>query len=469
MASPDPAQLLRLFQKVAPDSFFQELCEQHHYRFRQGVYTVAVVVWLMIWQRLHGDRSLAAAVQSLLRGGAGGLLSNCKRQREEKISAATGGYCQGRQKLPKLIASQVADRIVEQLRSEMQEGWPGLKRPIFLIDGSTLQLQHESELVKTFSPGRNQHGDNHWPVMQIAVFHDVFSGLALRPSWGAMYGPQAVGEQALAKQALGRLPADAVVLADCNFGVLEFAYAVQQSHRPMILRLTKVRARKVLAAELRKGTDQKLVWGASDWDREAHPELPREASVDGRLMVCANPSQPDKLLYLFTTLDLAAEEILRLYQLRWNIETDLRSLKRTVGLHQLRGKSVEMVEKELLLAVAAYNLVRAVMCLAAHKPTSAPANSAFLLCRRWWRRPCRVWTKPPLRPNTVSVCNGCCTMPRRANCRSVPGVDPTHDRSGAEAVAFPRTAEAPRTEEKPNDSQFCTGSGRFHSAGQRRL
>jgi len=377
MASPDPAQLLRLFQKVAPDSFFQELCEQHHYRFRQGVYTVVVVVWLMIWQRLHGDRSLAAAVQSLLRGGAGDLLSHCKRQREEKISAATGGYCQGRQKLPKLIASQVSDRIVEQLRSEMQEGWPGLKRPIFLVDGSTLQLPHQPELVKAFPPGGNQHGDNHWPVLQMVVFHDVFSALAMAPHWGAMYGPHRVSEQALAKPGLGRLPADAVVLADCNFGIFEFAYAVQQSHRPMILRLTKVRAQKVLAAQPRKGTDQKLVWRASDYDRKAHPELPSEASVEGRLLVCAHSSQPDKLLYLFTTLDLAAEEIRRLYQLRWNIETDLRSLKRTVGLHQLRGKSVEMVEKELLLAVAAYNLVRAVMCLAARQAHLSPRQLSF--------------------------------------------------------------------------------------------
>ena len=87
----------------------------------------------------------------------------------------------------------------------MQEGWEGLKRPVFVIDGSTLRLQHEPELVKTFSPGHNQHGENHGPVMQLVVFHDVFSGLALRPSWGAMYGDQAVSEQALAEQALERL------------------------------------------------------------------------------------------------------------------------------------------------------------------------------------------------------------------------------------------------------------------------
>ena len=61
------------------------------------------------------------------------------------------------------------DRILQQLRAEMQEGWEGLKRPIFVVDGSSLQLQHARELVQAFSPGHNQHGENHWPVMRIAA------------------------------------------------------------------------------------------------------------------------------------------------------------------------------------------------------------------------------------------------------------------------------------------------------------
>jgi len=35
---------------------------------------------------------------------------------------------------------------------------------------------------------------------------------------------------------------------------------------------------------------------------------------------------------------------LALHKLRWNVETDLRSLKRRVGLHQVTSKSKAMVE-----------------------------------------------------------------------------------------------------------------------------
>lgn len=377
MTTPELLQLQRLYQKVAPASFFEEECRQQGYHFRHGVYSVAVVVWLMIWQRLQSQRSLAAAVQSLLQGQAGVLVGPCKRVEQGKISAATGGYCQARQKLPTLVVSHVTDRIVEQLRQEMREGWPGLQRPLFLIDGSTLQLPHTPALVRRFPPGRNRQGSHHWPVIRLLVFHDVCSGLALRPSWGPMYGRQPVSEQSLAEQALDRLPAEAAVLADCNFGIFAFAWAVQQSQRPGIFRLTKARAQKILGTPLEKGTDRKVVWEASRWDRKAHPQLPVGALLQGRVLVCENPSRPSDLLYFWTSLDLPAQQILEMYTLRWNIETDLRSLKRTVGLQQLRSKSPDLVEKELLLAVSAYNLVRAVMCLAARRAGVQPRQLSF--------------------------------------------------------------------------------------------
>ena len=56
-----------------------------------------------------------------------------------------------------------------------------------------------------------------------------------------------------------------------------------------------------------------------------------------------------------------------LYGRRWNIETDLRSLKQTVRLQRIAVQSLDMMEKELLMAVMAYNLVRALMFQAAQR------------------------------------------------------------------------------------------------------
>jgi putative transposase len=67
--------------------------------------------------------------------------------------------------MPTLVASSMCDQIFERLQGRMQEQLPDVSRPLFVVDGTTLRLVHERELVKAFPPGRNQHGDNHWPTM----------------------------------------------------------------------------------------------------------------------------------------------------------------------------------------------------------------------------------------------------------------------------------------------------------------
>jgi hypothetical protein len=375
---------LTLFEQVlriaAPATFLDQLCHEHNLKFRRGIYTLPVVIWLMIYQRLNSKGRLSSAVHFLARHAVPWLEQGkaCKRVREHQISTRTGGYCQARLKMPTLVASNVCDHIFEQLQVVMREPLPDIPGPVFVIDGTTLRLPHDRELKRAFPPGRNQHGDNHWPTMLLVAFHDVHTGLAMQPCWGAMYGPRAVGEQELARQAVQKLPPDAVVLGDGNFGIFAFAYAVEQTKRPVVLSLTAARAHKVLqGSTLRPGKRRKLEWEASRWDCKAHPELPERAMIKGWVMACRNPARKGEILYFFTTLDLKPKRILALYKLRWNIETDLRSLKRTLDLHQITSKTKAMVEKEVLMAVCAYNVVRAVMYLSASGAGLTPRQLSF--------------------------------------------------------------------------------------------
>ncbi len=106
--------------------------------------------------------------------------------------------------------------------------------------------------------------------------------------------------------------------------------------------------------------------------------MPEQASVSGRLVgLAADPSSQEPFLYFLTTLDLPPEALSALYRLRWNVETDLRSIKQTVRLQQLSSRSADLWGKELFLALAAYNLVRAVLCLAAEKAQVAPRRVNF--------------------------------------------------------------------------------------------
>ena len=72
---------------------------------------------------------------------------------------------------------------------------------------------------------------------------------------------------------------------------------------------------------------------------------------------------------------------MELYGRRWNIETDLRSLKQTVRLQRITVQSLDMLEKELLVAVMAYNLVRAILFLAAQRAKIDPRQLSFTYAR----------------------------------------------------------------------------------------
>jgi hypothetical protein len=146
----------------------------------------------------------------------------------------------------------------------------------------------------------------------------------------------------------------------------------------MLLRLTMSRAQKLLGEKnLRPGRRRKIEWTPSAWERKVHPGLPEAAVVKGWVIACRHPTRKDEMLYFFTTLDLKPRRILALYKLRWNIETDLRSLKRTVDLHRVSSKTKDMVEKEVLMAVSAYNVVRAVLYLSASGAGLTPRQLSF--------------------------------------------------------------------------------------------
>ena len=110
---------------------------------------------------------------------------------------------------------------------------------VVVFDGTSLSLEHEKELLEDFPPCRNQYGKGHWGILKLVGLHDVRTGIALRPAWGPMYGSAAVSEQQLAEQALQQAPAGCVVVGDGNFGIFSFAYAVVQSKRQVLFRLTK--------------------------------------------------------------------------------------------------------------------------------------------------------------------------------------------------------------------------------------
>lgn len=377
-----------LYARCVTAGVVEYLQQQTKVKMRRSIYTAQVVIWLMILQWLWRGGTLGTSVEALLAGAADRLLSGCERAQQKRISRGTGGFSHARQRLPKLLCKQVFGELVLRLREILH---PGGGRQAYLLDGSSLELEASPYLRQAYPPAENQHGRAHWPVLRVVVLHELETGLAEEPQWGPMYGAAAVSEQALAERCMDALEAGSIVVGDRNFGVFSIAWAAHQRGLGVVTRLTQERARKLAGGPISEEGERPVKWTASRWDGRRQGGMPEGASVEGRLIARRiGRGQSKEWFYLFTPLALPAEEVAALYGQRWKIETDLRSLKRTVGLHHIAARKESMMEKELLAAVAAYNLVRAVMALAARRHHLSPRQLSFTFVRnvvhaRWAR------------------------------------------------------------------------------------
>ena len=111
MASPEWSSVLELYQDIVCRGVVHYLEKQVQPRVKRGIYCAPVVMWLMMVQAVSRG-TLASAVHLLIEGAAGPLLLRCQRVRKKRISCRTGGYCQARLKLPKLLCRQVTQEIL---------------------------------------------------------------------------------------------------------------------------------------------------------------------------------------------------------------------------------------------------------------------------------------------------------------------------------------------------------------------
>ncbi len=94
----------------------------------------------------------------------------------------------------------------------------------------------------------------------------------------------------------------------------------------------------------------------------------------------------------------------RLYRQRWQVETNLRHLKQTLGLAVLKSQTVTGIEKEILVFALVYNLVQSVMASAAAAQGVPRERISFVDALRHLRWPLATTAPPdlwvnPLRPD----------------------------------------------------------------------
>jgi hypothetical protein len=163
-----------------------------------------------------------------------------------------------------------------------------------------------------------------------------------------------------------------LLVADRNFGVYSVVCAAVAAQAHVLVRLTQARAAKLArlaGLTLVPGLDARLSWSPSNHDQ--CPEGLSGIPVAGRLVVVRieRPGYRPMTLYLFTTLQdqlkCSAQELAQLYGERWKVELCFRYVKTQMDLGFLECHSADMVHKEWLAGLIAYNLIRWTMAAAA--------------------------------------------------------------------------------------------------------
>lgn len=397
-------QLLQMFLRLVRQPDLEAWLQNAQHSFYARIFSPLITLWYLIFQRLNSDPTLAEVVTDVHQGGADGLGRGPIPLSQKIRSWATTAYSNARQRLPLCVLTQGLVAQSRQILALAQNlVWRDLQ--VRLLDGSTVRLRPLGDIAQHFPPQSNHkklkrktkaktRGKNrrqpkrktpqppYWCLMRVVVSFCARSAVAM----GCAVGAMTHSEQELACQLIRQAVAQTLFIGDRNFGVFRIVQAARHVRAHVLVRLTEVRARKLVAGSLRVGREYPVSWSPSRHDQQE----PGCAStpVPGRLIVAQVQRKGFRAqrLLLFTTLLEAstyrAEALIEMYGVRWQIELDLRYLKAQMELEQLECKSAAMAQKEWFAGLLAYNLIRALMLCAALQAGVNPLILSFSAARR---------------------------------------------------------------------------------------
>lgn len=304
-----------------------------------------ITLWHLIWPWLPTRHTLEAVVIDARRGGADRLCATGKALSKGLESKATTGFSDARQRVPLGWVRQCFHTLagaVLALGHGRSQDWP-----IELFDGSTKRLRPHGDIGQQFPAHRTRRKKAGWCVARVWVSFCAATGLATAAQIASIH----VSEQALAVPLILETARCVLSIGDRNFGVWRVVRAAVQGGGQALVRLTQVRARRLLGRKhLPAFLDLAVLWTPSAHD-QIDPGL-TTASVAGRLIIIRahrRGYRPQTLHLLTTLTDVQAfppKRLLELYGWRWQAELNFRTVKSTMQMDQSEAKSAAMVGQE---------------------------------------------------------------------------------------------------------------------------
>jgi hypothetical protein len=361
----DPAQVQQRFTE-------HQVGFGHH---GTAFWTPALTLWAFLRQVLSPDRSCRQAVCHVV------LAFALTRPPEAFDTAA---YCRARAKLPTALLERLALDVGHGLEAHAPAAWLWHGRHVQLVDGSTSRLADTPANQRAYPQPKSQQPGLGLPIIRWVVLVSLATAAVRGLAYGPYQGKQ-TGETALFRQLLQHLQRGDVVVADRYYCSYFMVALLRAAGVDVVLRLHQRRRYDFRRGRRLGRYDHVVLWrrpARPAWmDEDTYAQVPATLEVREIRRRVQEPGGRVQELTLATTLCDAdaypADAIAELYHQRWQVELDIRSLKTTLGLSDLRCLTPFMVEKELWLNCLAYNLVRRVAAQAALRSEQSPRSISF--------------------------------------------------------------------------------------------
>ena len=336
------------------------------YFWRDRIWNPVVTFWTFLVQVLHPGCACREAVALVLAEQAG--------KSERRISPDASAYCQARRRVPLSVFAAALRTVGRYLQTRAKDPYLWHDRQVRVVDGSSCSMPDTPELQEQFGQPDGQKSGCGFPVARLVAMFCWATGAVL----DVAIGPYRSSELTLVPALWEHLTRGDIVLADrfyCTYVILAELLA---RGCDAVFRLHGGRSRTV---DFRKGKrlgrqDRRVTWDRPTvrprgLSRQQWMSLPEQLTIRVIRFTTLVPGFRSRTIVVATTLldpvAYPAQEIAALYGDRWTVELRLRDIKTTMQMDVLRGKSADIVRKEILMHLLAYNLIRALMWQAAQK------------------------------------------------------------------------------------------------------
>lgn len=341
------------------------------------IFSPLVTLWVFLGQVLSADHSCRAAVAR--------LIAHRLARGQGPCSADTGAYCQARKRLPEKFFSAAACLVGRALDAKAKELWLWKGRRVYMFDGTTVTMPDTSENQQAYPQVYNQKPGLGFPIARVGAITSLWCGAIVNLGF-CRYAGKGQGEVSLLRRLWNVLLPGDVLLADSLIANWTNIFLLQSRGIELVSRLNKAHRKADFRRGQRLGDNDHIVrWfkptSIRSLDRKTYQALPEYITIRETRIRVVQPGFRTKSFVVVTTLmdaqHTTKEDLATLYRARWNNELDLRSIKSTMQMRDLRCKTPELVRKEVWTHILAYNLIRTLMAQAAEKHDIAPRSISF--------------------------------------------------------------------------------------------